>query len=287
MKYHLTRVREHLGECSIVSTEGPGHAEELCRLALREGADAILVAGGDGTINEVVNGCFQDGEPVVEQALLGMIPSGSGCDFRRSFGLSTNIEEAVKRIANHQPFPIDLGLLTTGDDETRVFANIASAGLSAEIGVNTNRAKLLKKINGALAFNWAILTTTFRHQRFALEISDQKSGEKTALSANCVAVCNGQYFGSGIRIGREADPADGIFDVMVVHGLTPLGFLKGVSQIKRDDSVKLEGLTRIRCSELRLSCADPDQSILIEADGEFSGTLPATFSVLRSALRIL
>ena len=279
-------VQKSLGDCSISLTEKAGHAEELCRTALRDGVDAILVAGGDGTFNEVVNGCFEEGKPIVEQALLGIIPSGSGCDFRRTFGLSTDIEESIERIAKNKPTPIDLGLLSTADKQTKVFANIASAGLSAQIGVNTNQAKWLKKLNGALAFNWTILTTTLRHRRFSLKITTPKNDETTEWSANCVAVCNGQYFGSGVRIGREANPADGYFDVAIVHDLSPIGVLKGFSRIKQDDSVDLEGLTRFRAAELELSCADPDKTILIETDGEYGGVLPATFRVLPSALRI-
>ena len=273
------------GKVTISQTQSPGHATELTREALRSGkTDSILVAGGDGTINEVVNGFFQQGQPVSDQPpKLGVIPSGSGSDFVRSFTGSNTVAEAFAEIENNQPTRLDLGMLKPLDGEPKVFANICSTGLSAEIGVNANKSKLLKKINGALAFNWNIVTTTLRHKRFPLLVRTEACPDGRLWEANCIAVCNGQYFGSGVRVAREADLSDGKLQMVIVHDHSPIGFLKGVNQIKADDKNLPEGISKEKSAWIEITCNHPNREVLIEADGEFAGRLPARFEVLPGA----
>ncbi len=271
---------------SIHRTEHCGGAVGLVRQLGLSGDDSVFVVGGDGTINEVVNGLVDQKGEARLRPILGVLPSGSGGDFRRTFAISRDIEEAFQRVAKNQPILIDLGKVIFINGSERLFANISSTGLSAEIGVNTNRARWLKKINGTLAFNWTIVSTSLKHKRFGLVVKTPENPEGILWDANCIAICNGQYFGSGVRVACEADPGDGFLDVVIVHGLSPLGFLKGVAQIKKDDSRMPAGMAKLRTQWIEISSIAPDREVLIETDGEFAGTLPARFEAVPSAIRL-
>ncbi|MDF1751181.1 MAG: diacylglycerol kinase family lipid kinase [Verrucomicrobiales bacterium] len=271
---------------TLEQTTCAGDAVAIARRAVAEEADAIVVVGGDGTINEVVNGLAPERGKANSLPVIGMVPSGSGGDFCRTFDLSNSIEDAFERIAKNEPTLIDVGCIQWANGTQKFFANIASTGLSAEIGINTNEAKWLKKINGDLAFNWTIWMTTLRHRRFPLRVRTSRNPDERLWDSNCIAICNGQYFGSGIRVAREADPGDGVFDIAVVHDLKPFGFLKGVTEIKKDDSKMPEGITKFQAKWIEISCDDPEREVLIETDGEASGSLPARFEVIPGAIRL-
>lgn len=269
-------------------SEARGHSEELARRAMKNGAQNLIVVGGDGTLNEVVNGLFQAGKPIREKPGIGIIPSGSGGDFRRTLKLSNSFEEAFQRISSNQNrTPLDLCVVTTSEDRRRYFANISSVGLSAQIGVNTNQSKVLKKINGTLAFNWNIVTTTLRHQRYPLSIRSSSHSEPMKWQANCIAICNGEYFGAGVRVARDANISNGLLEIVVVHDYNPIGFLKGVNEIKKHDGKPVENMTSFQAEWIEIECDDHEREVLIETDGEFAGKLPARFEILPAAAQLL
>lgn len=275
-----------LGSGGISQTQYRGHATELARDALRQGAEMILVAGGDGTVNEVVNGMFENGEPIVPSPCLGLISLGTGGDFARTFDMATSVEASLERIARGGSRCIDLGKVIPLEGEPRYFANISSAGLSAEIGVKASRKSLLKKVHGDLAFNWAILTTAVGHQRFPLLVRTSSNPDGQLWDSNCVAVSNGRYFGSGICVAPDADPADGLLEVVIVHDQSVLGFLNGVQKVKKDESFRPEGMTAFRETWVEITCNHPDRTVPIEADGEFAGNLPARFEIVPRAVML-
>ncbi len=282
-------VEKVLGAGGATITTHAGHATEVAREQLSRGdVDTIIAAGGDGTIHEVVNGFFDaSGSPIVERPRLGILPAGSGGDFKRSFGLTDSLDEALARMAGNSPTPIDLGRLTAQGREPEIFANISSVGLSAEIGVNTNRSRRLKRINANLAFNYNIVASALRHKPYPLRIRSSEDPEGQVWQANCVAVCNGQYFGSGVRIARDADTSSGQLEIVVVHDHSAIGFLKGVDQLKRVGSLP-EGMTSYSASWVEICCEEePERQVLIEADGEYAGELTARFEVLPGVVDLL
>src|SRR3954463_2852491 len=135
-----TEVAETLGRAfpfDEVMTQGVGDATRLAREALQGGAERIVAIGGDGTVNEVVNGFFVEGKPIAPDATLGLIPYGTGGDFRRSINVPMDIAEAAAVIAAGHRKKIDVGKLgfidLEGKPATRMFANIASFGVSGVV----------------------------------------------------------------------------------------------------------------------------------------------------------
>ncbi|HEX3330602.1 MAG TPA: acylglycerol kinase family protein, partial [Gaiellales bacterium] len=148
------RARAHGLDVDARLTEAPGHAAELARAALREGAGLIVTVGGDGTVSEAVNGFFDDGEPISASAELAVVMRGSGCDFARTFRIPTRTDAALAVAAKGQTRTVDLGRVTytahAGGRETRVFCNISSAGLTGEVAERVNGSG--KPLGATVAF---------------------------------------------------------------------------------------------------------------------------------------
>ena len=148
------RLVRALGEVSYGFTEGPMHACELARRALHQGYDTIVAVGGDGTINETVNGFFEAGRAINPGAALGVLPRGTGGDFRRTFGWDLELEHTVERLRRDSTEPFDVGLLEytaqDGSRQQRYFANITSFGVSGQIDREVNTSS--KALGGRVSF---------------------------------------------------------------------------------------------------------------------------------------
>ena len=208
-----------LGEVTVVTTSGIGDGVRLTSKGLDDGYRRIVAIGGDGTLNEVVNGFFRDGQPIEPMAVFSFAMSGSGGDFRRTFERDGDVVAEIARLRHAPPRPLDLGRVTfvndAGATETRMFVNIASFGLSGEVVTRVNRARVAKLFGGPFAFKWhsTMAALAFKPWRVILTVDDTFERE---VDLSTVAVCNGRYFGGGMKIAPEADPSDGLFDVVVV-----------------------------------------------------------------------
>jgi YegS/Rv2252/BmrU family lipid kinase len=201
-------------------TGGPGDATRLTREALRAGVERVVAIGGDGTVNEVVNGFFDDdGAPIAPEASFALIPFGTGGDFRRTLGLPTGLAEAARVVAANQRRRIDVGRLAfTSPDGARVhrmFANIASFGVSGVVDRLVNESG---KRFGRLSFMLATARATwsYRNQRVQLTFD---GADRVEATINTVAVANGRYFGGGMMVAPKAELDDGQFDVVAMGGI--------------------------------------------------------------------
>ncbi len=263
-------------------TDRPGAATRLTREALREGAKLVLSVGGDGTHNEVANGFFDGAAPLAPEAALGIVPAGTGGDFRKSFGWAADPVEAIQRLRAGGRRRIDLGRLSfTAPDGTpalRHFVNVASFGIGGQVDDRVNRSS--KILGGRLSFAVASFRalTTFHDQKIRLSLDGGAPEEMTVTS---VAVCNGQYFGGGMWVGPEAKVDDGLFDVTIWRGLGLADFVLRARRVYDGTHVSLPNTTLARARRVR---AESDETVLLDVDGEQPGRLPATFELLPGAL---
>jgi len=261
-------------------------ATRLTTRALKEGMEQIIAVGGDGTINEVINGFFEDGEAINPEAVLAVLTSGTGRDFRRTYGIPEQVEEQIERLAASEIRTIDLGRITfinnTGETESRYFGNIASFGLSGATDQSVNRLKFSKRFGGKFAFKWGMLKAlvSYRNGRVRLQVDDEYDAEH---DISTVAVCNGQYFGGGMHIAPNAAPDDGIFDIIIVDAVSKLELVRNVNPIYKGEHLQNEHVHVLRGKKV---CATPvsRRPILIDLDGEAPGRLPATMEILPGAL---
>jgi len=275
---------EYHAEFHAEFTNAPLHAISLTRGALREGYELIVALGGDGVINEVVNGFFEGGKPVSPDATLGILPFATGSDFVKTVGIPRDFRAAVKHLNGFSVKPCDVGLISSegidGQQILRYFINVAECGVGADVVARVNRTT--KGFGGQASFTWSILRTMLFYRNKTISYSVDKGQEKEAPINNLI-VANGRFFGAGLQPAPEAQIDDGLFDVAVIGDI---GFVKGVRNLDkfRDGTyLNLPYVTFQRGKSVSARCTE---QVLIEADGEVIGKLPATFELLPSAIRL-
>jgi YegS/Rv2252/BmrU family lipid kinase len=276
------------GPVGVRETRGPGDAELFVRQAAEAGVPRIAVAGGDGTLNEAVNGLAAPGIGALRdhRPEIVYLPVGSGGDFARMTGYGgTGLEEGI---ASAAPRAIDLGRLAVrgpdGADRVRLFANIASAGLSADIAGRANRAG--KRLGGAVAFRAATIAglLAWRDAPVRLRVDGAAVAEE-ALSI--AAIANGRWFGSGMCIAPEARLDSGAFEVVVVRGASVALFLRHGGKLRRGEHTHLPQFSRFSGRVVEIEPLDPATPLPVEADGEHPGDAPCRAEILPGAATIV
>jgi YegS/Rv2252/BmrU family lipid kinase len=264
----------------IQETEGPGHASELAREALGGGIRFVVAVGGDGTVQEVVNGMLEDDRPVVEDAVLGVVAAGSGSDFVRTFGLPGDAARAVRHLEGDRLYRIDVIRAEYRDgDATRMryVPNIAEVGLGAEV---VRRAERLPRRLGRSRYFWSFWMSVGRYRPGPITVRvDRKSFEGVA---NNVVVANCQFYGGGMKISPRSYPGDGLIDVQISTGPKAEAFTL-IPKIYRGEHVPHPHIKELRGREVQV---EADRPLPVEGDGEVLGTTPATFTVLPEVLAL-
>lgn len=282
----LRALRAHGAEVDVRETLRPGHATQLVREALADGAPGVAVVGGDGTLNEAVNGFFDPaGALLREGAWLAPLPCGTGGDFRKSVDLPRDVEAMARRVVHGDPRPLDVGWMTFVDHEgrpaARAFLNIASFGLGGEVDRVVNQGP--KWMGGRLAFLLGTLRAMagYRNREVRLTIDDGPPREARILN---VAIANGQYFGGGMHIAPRADLDDGLFDVIAIEREGVLANLTLAPHLYRGTLLDKAGVTFTRAR--RVVAEATGEPVLLDVDGEAPGRLPATFVMRAGALTL-
>lgn len=277
----------HVRDFEAKLTEGPGHATELAREGLRDGAEMIVSVGGDGTNNEVVNGFFDDsGKPVKPGAVFGVVPRGTGCDFARGQEISRDPASAFARLAGTESTPLDAGRIdftkAGGGKGVRYFVNISGFGSSGDVVNRVNRSG--KRLGGFVSFLAATAGSLATFVNPSVTFSLDGGPEETA-TINTVFVCNGPFCGGGIKAGPDAKVDDGLFDVTLIGNTTRLEALLSGRLLYSGKILTHPKVRHFRVKTIAARAA-ANETVLVEADGEQPGVLPATWTVLPGALRL-
>jgi len=272
----------------FIQTKAPRDAEGLAREAIASGCDYLIAVGGDGTLNEVVNGYLTSKAEPSSKPILGVLPFGTGNDFARGSGIRRCTHQLEELIKLKSVKKVDAGLLKlTGKDEQRIeryFDNIADLGLGAEVVARVNGVHLRKKIlGGTLTFFISVLLTflSYRHKMLKVKGDDfEWTGSILGL-----VVANGRYFGSGLGIAPEARLDDGLFEVIILGKVSILDYLKNFSRLRRCEKIEHPEVFYYKSSKV---WAEPvDKRLVAEADGETEGAAPVEFICLTGALPFL
>lgn len=273
-------LKEEFGDVSILFTEGPLHATELTREAIGEGANTIVCVGGDGTLNEVINGFFDERDNPREGVKLFVLPAGTGSDFLKSFGIKKGLRKPTGRTVK-----LDAGLCEymnkDGKEERRFFINIIDFGIGGEVVRRVNESS--KIFGGFFSFLKGSIMglISYRPAEIVYEIDGRRfEGKPTG-----VVVANGKFFGGGMKIAPEADPSDGVFDVVILGEMSLLKFLRHGHRVYKGTHIELDEVRVLkgRCVKIEVISG----KCPIDMDGEDIGYAPSTVKIVPSAIEML
>ncbi len=284
-----SELRRHFGAYSVAFTERSRDAVAIARREAASGRRFIIACGGDGTISEVAGGILQSGA----DAELGLLPSGTGGDFRRTLKIPARVADAALVLKQGTARRMDAGLVTyindAGVEESRHFINVASFGMGGAVVRRVKEDKLLSSgttrlLGGKLSFASAALKTTlaFENQAVRVRLDD---GAESGLTVTNFCVANAQYFGGGMRVAPGAKVDDGLFDIVSIGDLSPLSILTNSYRVYLGTHLGMRDVRHARALHVAARSASTDD-IELEVDGELVGRLPAKFEILPRALLV-
>lgn len=283
-------LRAHFGPFRTAFTRGPGAGIELARKAAETGQRLIIACGGDGTINEIANGIIISGA----DCEMGVFPSGTGGDFRRSLGIPSEPREAARALRTGETKTIDVGRVTYQNFEnetvSRYFLNVSSFGLATSI---------IERVKGASSLNWLPNGFLRGKTSFALstlqEVLDLRFvtvrvriDGKEAKPVNTInfSVANARFFGGGMKIAPGAKIDDGLFDVVNIGDISTARIILNAHTLYRGTHLDLSEVKSTSAARVEAEAVDKTQEINIEIDGELPGKLPAVFEIVPGALKV-
>ena len=276
-------------EYDAVLTEYPKHAIEIVRQNITEkGYKKIVSIGGDGTNNEVINGIFTQQRFPTSEITMGIIPIGTGNDWRRTFNFNIDHQENVNVLKNGHTILHDVGKVTyynNGDPQERYFLNAAGTGLNEMVCNRTNQLKSQGK-GGSVRYmlNTANCLLRFKCVHVQLDIDDQRVFDDEILS---LSVGNGKYNGGGMMMMPKTIPNDGLFDITVVKKVGMVKFAASINNIYDGSFVdKLKEVTTYRGKKIRI-VSIPAHQLLLETEGETLTNSPFDFEILPSSINMV
>ncbi|MGE5371450.1 MAG: diacylglycerol/lipid kinase family protein [Solirubrobacterales bacterium] len=269
----------------VKMTAGPMDAAKIAAKALEDGWDTIVSVGGDGTLNEVLNGFFRDGQPINPLARLGVLSLGTGLDFVRGAGIPSELGESIRILKRGRTWKVDVGQIQyerpAAAGSLRYFLNVAGLGLEGETVKQVNETS--KRLGGFISFLWGTLVALVRYsnRQVRLEIDGM-----VRYQGKCtmIAVANSKYFGGGMMIAPNAALDDGRLDIIIVDGVSKLEILKTFPKLYRGEHLSHPAVYVMHGSRIKATSAE---KVLVDADGEQSGQLNVEFTLLPKALNLI
>ncbi|PYS45809.1 MAG: hypothetical protein DMF68_21095 [Acidobacteria bacterium] len=283
----------HFGAFNCAFTKAAGDARALAAKGAREGRRLIVACGGDGTINEVANGILESGCHDVE---LGILPSGTGGDFRRTLRIPVSAADAARTLLRGRTRSIDVGRATyinhEGAEETRYFLGVASFGMSTEIisRVKASDSRWLPNartswLGGRISFAVATAQATLSYAKTDVLVQ-MDCGRERRLAVTNLCIANARYFGGGMKIAPQAKLDDGQFDIITINEMSAIRILTNTHKLYRGTHLEMEDVYQARARIVTARPAQSNEKVMIEIDGELPGYLPATFEILSRSLLV-
>jgi diacylglycerol kinase (ATP) len=277
IEYTLERLGVH---CDLKFTEQRGHGIDLASQGVAQGYRSIVAVGGDGTVNEVVNGVFGSDVAVFS------IPLGAGNDFLRNLGIRT-WEQACQVLAEGGITHIDLGLAEYRDDAARLkqryYAVVADAGFGSEMIRNLPR-RFRHALGGNLGYVVSVYRTALQRQAHARRLRVRVDGElRYDERFLLVEVLNGMYAGGGLKVAPQAKLGDGLLEVFLVRDMSWLKIWVLFPRILRGTHIEHEGVRYFRARNVKV---EAEHDVRVSVDGELIGQTPVRFSIIPGALKV-
>jgi len=277
LKKHKIRFEPHFTNRRL-------HASIIARNKIREGYSRIIVVGGDGTMNEVINGVFAQGRIHTTEVMLGMISGGTGNDWARMFNIPADYEKAILTIKQQRTFIQDAGLvnyLKNGKEWKRYFINIAGMGFGARVVERSNRMKDKGK-SGPLLYFYNIFFSLVRYKALNAEIDfDGKTIDRNIFSMN---VGIGRYNGGGMMQVPHAIADDGLYSITLIRKIGKLTVLANIKRLYNGSIINHSKVETYTARSVQIKGPTPLQ---IETDGESLGHGPVQFRIIPRSVTVI
>lgn len=266
---YIKETTENRGKAAaFYITDSPGDAVEKAKKAVLDGCDAVVAVGGDGTVNEVVNG-IGDSDVAV-----GVLPAGSGNDFSRTLQMPQAFKEALDCVMQGKTKPLDVGIVNG-----KRFVNVASVGFDAQVVMETNRIK--HRIPGSPAYVLGVLKALAGYEAFDVKLETEERAFRKQVVL--IAVANGVFYGGGMKIAPNAITDDGFFDVCLVSNIPRRRILKLFPLIYSGGHLLRPEVEYFRAKKIRIECLGG----YINSDGEILGLCPADMVLQPGGIRVI
>lgn len=260
------------------------HAISITTTAVKKGYRKFIVVGGDGTLNEVVNGLFLQKIVPTSEFIVGLVPVGTGNDWRRSFGISDDYRKAIATLVQGKIILQDVGHITYQNargPKSRYFVNVAGMGYDAVVARKTNIQKDKGK-GGPLSYLFNLFTSLLYYHHTQVKIT--ADGVPIETDAFSLSVGIGQYNGGGMRQLPFAHPADGLLDMTLIQKIGKLTVLKEVKNLYDGSFIRHPKVKTLKAAEFII---ESSPAIELEADGESLGHSPFRIKIIPSVLQVV
>lgn len=249
-------------------SEDEDHLIVLAKQAAVNPGAIVAGVGGDGTLSLIATAIHNT------DAVLGIIPAGTGNDFARTFAIPSDPTQSCRVLLEGKTIPLDLGRLNG-----KFFFNVVGAGLDAEVVADANR--MFKRISGSLGYMFALLKQLMFFRPHGMSVT--VDGQRFDTEAWLVTVANAKFYGGGMKVAPDADPQDGLAEVVIVGNLHRLQFIRLFPLVYRGNHVHHAAVRVLRGANISVECEQP---LFVHADGDIVGKTPLTVSMHRHAICI-
>jgi diacylglycerol kinase (ATP) len=271
-------------EMKMTFTEKNSDAVHITREAIINGATKIVAVGGDGTVNEVVNGFFIDRQPLNPLCELGIINCGTGCGFAKSLKNSRSVAEQTEQIFLPGYAPIDLGVICykdfSGKTAYRLFVNECQIGIGSMVASAVGKKS--KVFGGTIAFGFTAVALAMSMSPINLSLSYDGEAYHEANILGLV-VGNGTECAGGMKLTPDAKLNDGFFDVLLIHNMKTVRRMLNLSKVYSGKHIPSPHFSIKKCKKLSIRSK---MELAIEGDGEILGNSPFDIEILPSAIRV-
>ncbi len=273
-----------LFQVDVFETRTKHDAIGLASKAVDKYYDVVIAAGGDGTLNQVLNGMLRGREGNSKLPLIAVLPIGSGNDFARTLKITTDVQALIDKLVSLKYCNVDVGKIQYQSEEQKTefsyFVNVVDAGMGPE--VVSRLASSGRSFGSEVAYYVAILSTFFSYKAMEVEIKTPEWRWKNKLRT--VAVGNGKFYGNGLCIAPGAKPDDGIFSSFICGDVSVLEFIWYSFDLKNSKEIVHSKIKYASAKHIEFIAETPCR---VEADGELLGLLPAVIDIIPARIKFL
>ncbi len=285
LKNSIERIFREGFEVSFLTTDAESGAKNQVIKAIEQGAKHVIIAGGDGSINEGINGYMQVSDDLKQQVIIGVLPMGTGNDFAKSLNVSSSLLKLKSLIQQESILEVDVCNMEyvgkTGQTENRYYINISDIGIGGFVAENVGKSS--KILGSNLTYVKAIVSSFMKYKKQPIELNSPEFNWEGEILSLCMA--NGKYFGSGMCVAPDALLNDGLIQLTIMADVSLGDYVKNLSKLKRGEKVHHPEVTYTSVSELSVSSKGVECPI--DMDGEFIGYTPIKVNVIPKAVKMI